>query len=119
MATIKAILFASRHSHAEIDGLPEIFSEGICPTDFAGLDSQAQEFFAANHAEEYVIYVTGLTAATVAVIKAAVDFQVKLTLMHYDRNADKYVPQRVVAPALVEQGNDEWGVTVPMSWKEV
>lgn len=115
---MKAILFASRHSHPEIDGLPEIFSEGICPTDFSELDRQAQEFFANNAEEEYVIYVTGLTAATVAVIKAAVDFQVKLVLMHYDRNADKYVPQHVVTPALVEQGNDEWGVTVPMSWKE-
>lgn len=115
---MKAILFTSRHSHAEIDGLPEIFSEDICPTDFSELDRQAQEFFATNNAEEYVIYVTGLTAATVAVIKAAMDFQVKLTLMHYDRNADKYVPQRVVTPALVEQRDDEWGVTVPMSWKE-
>lgn len=116
MAIIKAILFSARHSHSEIDGLPEIFSEGICPTDFAELDRQAQEFFSANKAEEYVVYVTGLTAATVAVIKAAVDCQVKLTLMHYDRNADKYVPQRVVTPALVEQGNDEWGVIVPMAW---
>lgn len=113
---MKAILFDSRHSHPEIDGLPEIFSADICPTDFAELDRQAQDFFTANKAEEYVVYVTGLTAATVAVIKAAVDCQVKLTLMHYDRNADKYVPQHVVAPTLVEQGNDEWGVTVPMSW---
>lgn len=116
---MKAILFTSRHQHSEIDGLPEIFSEGICPTDFAELDRQAQEFFTANNADEYVIYVTGLTAATVAVIKAAVDFQVKLILMHYDRTTDKYIPQRVVTPTLVEQGNDEWGVTVPMSWKEV
>lgn len=113
---MKAILFESRHTHSEIEGLPSVFTGDICPTDFPELDRQAQEFFSANKAEEYVIYVTGLTAATVAVIKAAVDYQVKLTLMHYDRTTDNYVPQHVVTTMTVEQGCDEWGVNVPVSW---
>lgn len=116
MTIIKGILFEARHIHPEIEGLPSIFTGDICPTDFKELDRQAMEFFSANKAEEYVIYVTGLTAATVAVIKAAVDYQVKLTLMHYDRELDTYVPQRVVTAVTVEQGCDEWGVNVPIAW---
>lgn len=117
MNTMKAILFNARHSHPAIEGLPPIFSGDICPTNFAELDRQAHGFFAANRADEYTIYVTGLTAATVAVIKAAIDYQVRLTLMHYDRELDTYAPQRVVTVVTEEQPFDAWGVNVPVSWK--
>ena len=113
---MKALLFESRNSHPAIEGLSSVFTGDICPTDFSELDRQAKEFFSTNKAEEYVIYVTGLTAATVAVIKAAIDYQVKLTLMHYDLTTNSYVPQHVITVMCVEQGCDEWGVNVPVSW---
>lgn len=46
-------------------------------------------------ARELVVYVTGLTAATAAVIKVCAIYGVHLTLMHYDRTAGGYVPQRI------------------------
>ena len=44
---------------------------------------------------ELVVYVTGLTAAAAAVIRACAIYGVTLTLMHYDREAGGYVPQRI------------------------
>lgn len=113
--TVKAILFEGRHPHPETDGLSPVFSGNINPMDFGELDKQAEAFFSANEADEYVIYVTGLTAATVAVIKAAVAHQVTLTLMHYDSSNGDYKPQRVVTTILEEQGSGDWGVTVPVA----
>lgn len=43
--------------------------------------------------ERLVVYVTGLTAVTAALIKVCSEKGVKLTLMHYDREKDKYLPQ--------------------------
>lgn len=40
-----------------------------------------------------VVYVTGLTSVTAEVIKVCALNQVKLTLMHYDRESGNYLPQ--------------------------
>lgn len=48
-----------------------------------------------NGIEELTLYVTGLTVALVAVINACRGFNVKLTLMHYDRESGTYYPQEV------------------------
>ena len=42
-----------------------------------------------------VVYVTGLTACTAAVIKACALNGVGLTLMHYDRESGEYLPQLI------------------------
>ena len=42
---------------------------------------------------ELVVYVTGLTAATAAVIAACAENGVHLTLMHFDRDSGDYKPQ--------------------------
>lgn len=42
-----------------------------------------------------VVYVTGLSAALAAVIRACAENGVPLTLMHYDRESDTYKPQKM------------------------
>ena len=43
--------------------------------------------------ERLIVYITGLTAVTAALIKTCSEMGVKLTLMHYDRESDQYLPQ--------------------------
>lgn len=43
-----------------------------------------------------VLYVTGLTVATVAVINVCMGVGIPLTLMHYDRDRGDYYPQEVM-----------------------
>lgn len=56
----------------------------------SGIDS---EVYVGNKA--LVVYVTGLTALTVAVVRACALNGVELTLMNYDRESQEYVPQHV------------------------
>lgn len=113
---MKAILFNSRHSHPTVDGLEAVFSAEVNPLDFLELDRQAIAFFETHSDKSYDIYVTGLTPATVAVIKAAVATLADLTLWHYDRNSDNYVPQRVVTSTKMEQDMYSYGIDVPVIW---
>lgn len=99
---MKAILFKARHSHSEIDGLQAIFPEGVNPLDFKELDRIAEDFVCSCKEEHLDIYVTGLTVATVAVIRSAIGYNKSLTLWHYDREADCYRPQKVVTARLFE-----------------
>lgn len=108
----KAVLFKARHSHPEIDGLQSIFSETINPMDFEKLDRVAMEFVATD--SEFTVYVTGLTPATVSVVKACVTQCKKLTLMHYNRDTDSYVAQPVVTTMIVDYEDSLLGVTVPV-----
>lgn len=49
-----------------------------------------------NLAEDKLcVYVTGLTQATVAVINACINNQVKLELYHFDRDTNTYKPQEI------------------------
>lgn len=45
--------------------------------------------------KDLVVYVTGLTALTVAIVRACALNGVSLTLMHYDCISKEYVPQDV------------------------
>lgn len=45
--------------------------------------------------KDLVIYVTGLTVALTAVIRACARNGVHLTLMHFDRETGNYLPQRM------------------------
>ena len=47
------------------------------------------------------LYVTGLTPALMAVVNACWSNKLKLTLYHYDRSNDIYVPQEVFQSANV------------------
>lgn len=93
-----------------------IYPETVNPLDFDGLRAVAVKFVldrvgvesvyaqpingndytdtACFHGRRaLVVYVTGLTAATVAVIAACAENGVHLTLMHFDRECGDYKPQ--------------------------
>ena len=95
-----------------------IFPEVVNPTDFDGMEKVAEDFILQHvgltaterqaldqrYGEDVpcwtgkrslIVYVTGLTACTAAVIKVCALNGVSLTLMHYDRESGEYMPQRI------------------------
>lgn len=94
---IEAGLFKGRH---ELPVKNYIFTGEISPVDFKHMDEVAVCWVMQHTAPGDVLflYVTGLTAATVAVIKACKALGVGLVLMHFDRESGKYVPQDVLTP---------------------
>ena len=95
-----------------------IYSETVDPTDFSGMEKVAEDFILQHvgltaterqaldqrYGEDVpcwtgkrslIVYVTGLTACTAAVIKVCALNGVSLTLMHYDRESGEYMPQRI------------------------
>lgn len=95
-----------------------IYPESVDPTDFSAMEKEAENFLVRNIGltvcdrqaldqrfgedvpcwagkRALVVYVTGLTACTVAVIKACALNGVSLTLMHYDRETGEYLPQQI------------------------
>ena len=111
-------MFKNRHQHDELNGLPEIFPDAVDPMDFESLDKMAYHFFDTNPAAKYIIYVTGLTPATIAVIKAAIRRKAALVLMNYNRDTNAYVAYPVVSPVLAEQDQAAFGVWVPAAWNK-
>lgn len=108
-------LCASRHAMPVQE---YIYPESVDPTDFEWMDKIAEDFVL-HHVglttvtrqaldqrwgedvpcwagkRTLVVYVTGLTACTSAVIKACALNGVGLTLMHYDRETGEYLPQLI------------------------
>ncbi len=75
-----------------LDGF--IFSQVENPMDFITHFAVASAFF--SKIKECTLYVTGLTTLLTATLLAAEKTGVEsLTLMHYDRESGKYVPQDV------------------------
>ena len=93
---IEVGLFAGRH---DLPVKNFIFGE-LSPCDFRRMDEVALCWLMQHTQPGDVLhlYVTGLTAATVAVIKACKITGVGLVLMHFDRESGKYVPQDVLTP---------------------
>lgn len=102
----KFVLCPARHSHPKIDGLPSIFPSEIADvTDVGGLTEAARN--AVREADAVVVYVTGLTVATTAVIRACYTLGIPLTLRHFDRNAGEYYSQPIITPqdaAMMREG---------------
>lgn len=87
-------LFEGRHDlPAEVTGY--IFTSEVDPADMAGLYQQVAEALA--EVSELTLYVTGLTAATTAVLQYCFGNIIPVTLMHYDRISGKYVPQVILS----------------------
>ena len=82
-----------------LDGF--IFSQVDNPMDFLSHFEAAKDFFLESicnsHSDiHYTLYVTGLTTLLTATLLAAEKAGVEsLTLMHYDRESGKYLPQDV------------------------
>lgn len=98
---VSYVLFKARHAHKDIDSLPALFSGEVHPTDFVGFDremSHALDEYWREHKEmprEINVYVTGLTAAVIAVVNWCLLCELPLTLWHYDWEKDAYVRQPV------------------------
>lgn len=113
MEKIVCGLCASRHP---LPVAEYIYPETVNPLDFDGLRAAAVKFVLDRvgvesvyaqpiNGNDYtdtacfrgrralVVYVTGLTAATAAVIAACAKNGVHLTLMHFDRESGNYLPQ--------------------------
>lgn len=97
----KFLLCAARHSHPEIDGMETIFGNEIDPIDFHSMLHTVKDLFVEKFRDRpeddihIILYVTGLTAAAMAVVESCILFNFHLTLMHYDRTNDRYVPQKI------------------------
>ena len=85
-------LCASRHS-MPVSGY--IFPETVDPMAFDAMEQTASAFIDSMAGRDLVVYVTGLTAATAAVIKVCALRGIGLTLMHYNRETGEYVPQKI------------------------
>lgn len=106
----KFILCPARHDHPEIAGLPAIFPQEIAEiTDIAGMTRTAREAIA--DCDGIDLYVTGLTVAVGAVIRACYTSMKALTLWHYDRAKDAYFPQVIMTAedvGLMREGGWYW-----------
>lgn len=71
--------------------LDRVGVESVCAQPINGNDYTDTECFRGRRA--LVVYVTGLTAATAAVIAACAENGVHLKLMHFDRECGDYKPQ--------------------------
>lgn len=69
------------------------------PTNVEEIEKEAKTFFYKNFFNEGVkkfkIYVTGLTVALIAVMKAADRYCDSIVLMHYDTKTGKYYSQEI------------------------
>lgn len=93
----KVLLF-NRHTVPDyLKGIPCIFGDSFHPTDIEGLYLKASNYLAAlGRNVEVHLYVTGLTTATLAVVRACYDQNKKLICYHYNRDTNEYFPQRVL-----------------------
>lgn len=85
-------LCKGRHSVPVTD---YIFPEEIDPTDFDGMTRMANAAIP-DDADAIDLYVTGLTAATLAVVSVCESRMIGLTAYHFDRETGDYLPQRVL-----------------------
>ncbi len=107
--TITVGLCAGRHD-LPVDGY--IFKEVENVFDFAEIERTIWSFLCINDCvklaptisgdgylwvatKSLIVYVTGLTTLTAAVIKMCAEHNVPLTLMHFDRASGDYIPQKI------------------------
>ncbi len=90
----KVALCESRHDIPEAeDGA--IFGNTLNPKDVYGIEREAKKVISESGVESLYVYVTGLSVALVAVINVCRELGVELTLMHYDRDTNRYYEQEV------------------------
>ena len=63
--------------------------------DFVSIENQIENFIKENKANKLIVYVTGLTCVTSALIKVCNKYNIKLILMHYNRESNNYIPQLI------------------------
>lgn len=92
--TRKIGLCASRHEMPVQDFVfDEIPADRV--TDPEWLEETAAGYLRRLGAQEIELYVTGLTVALIAVLNAARELGVRVSLYHFDRDTGKYFRQEV------------------------
>lgn len=96
MKTIKIGVCKGRH---EMPCDMYVFDTIEDPTNVEKIEKEAVYFFHKNFFNEDIkkieIYVTGLTVALMAVMKAASRYCDEMVLMHYDTKTGTYYPQDI------------------------
>ena len=77
-----------------------VFPNQIDPLDLNGLYYIAESRL--KEATHVTLYVTGLTVALIECIKVCLNYNIGLTLMHFDRDTGNYYTQEVVSRKLIE-----------------
>jgi len=93
MKNLSMELCKARHETPATDGA--IFGNEVDPTDTTGLEKCALERLSELQAEKLDLYVTGLTVALIAVLNAARELGIEVTLWHFDRETGGYYKQEV------------------------
>lgn len=92
-------LIRGRHEIAEVEEY--IFEDAIADVkDVDALYCTAMEKMAPYASEGVDLYVTGLTVACAAVIKAAYAMDIRLSLWHYDVQSGSYFEQVIHKPVI-------------------
>ena len=92
MNTITIGLCQGRHDIPNVEDY--IFDTILNPFDQDALTRDVHQALAG--ADQVTLYVTGLTIALGAVVAYCSTHQISLTLMHYNRDTNAYVPQVVL-----------------------
>lgn len=73
-----------------------IFEDAVVdPLDLEGIYNVVEKKL--GNVEAVTLYVTGLTVVTTSVMKYCFNNNIALTLMHFDRDANNYYPQVIIA----------------------
>lgn len=91
---IRLGLCQGRHEIPGLDGY--VFEEITDPTEVNSLLMHAKIKLDELQVEKLDLYVTGLTVALGAVIRACLDMDIPLTLYHFDRETGEYYPQEII-----------------------
>lgn len=102
LVIIHRYTFALCEGRHEMPVAESLFPSTLDPTDVEGMAAMADAAIPKD-CDDLHIYVTGLTAAMLAVVAVCERRQIPLTAHHYDRNTGKYFPQRVLSTT-IEKG---------------
>lgn len=87
-------LCKARHETPAEDGA--IFETEVDPLNLSGLEETAKERIAVLDVKKINLYVTGLTVALVAVLNAARELGIQVTLWHFNKETGNYYSQQVM-----------------------
>lgn len=70
-------------------------------TDIVAIEKKVDDYFEKLNKEykeaklQIILYVTGLTVVTLAVVKSCKKYNCNLVCLHYDRDSDTYIGQKI------------------------
>lgn len=95
------ILVQGRHAIDIPESKGFIYPNGISdPSNYEIIEKEADEFVSRLDGEELNLIVTGLTQATVAVIKSCLKYNKFLTLWHYNQSRGGLEVEKPIEPGI-------------------